>query len=241
MKKHLLSFYSLILFGLSLNLVAATYIPTPLEDQIKESYGVVKGTYQSKVYKKNRNGDVITEVSIALDEASGLKPGDVINKKNFKITYPGGVWQGIVHKYTGSPEFKMGEEIVLLIHRGDNGFHLLNFGLGKYSLTKEDGAVYLNSSVFPKNPKISGVSYKKFQTMVESKFGQPLTKFKGEKFVYKPTESKKNKLSRNGRMPASVEANREPASSGNNTTMFWLMIVLSILGTSSYKLFNRKG
>lgn len=222
---------------LSSGATGTIYIPTPMEDQLKDSYGVVRGTYQGSVFKKDRRGEVITEVSISLKETSGLKPGDVINKNNFKITFPGGVWQGVEHRYNGSPKFSKGEEVVLLINKGDNGFHLLNFGLGKYSLKREAGSLYLESQIFPLNSKISGIEYEKFRKMVEGNFGSPLKKFGGEKFVYIPNENLKKSIS--GRAPASLkEESQEPVK--NSTAMFWLMLVLSVLGTTSYKVFNRR-
>jgi hypothetical protein len=98
-----LSILSLILFATQA--FSTIYIPTPLGDQIEDSYGVVRGIYKGKDYKKNSKGEIITEASFSLQETSGLKPGDIINKNNFKVTYPGGIWQGINHKYSGSPEF----------------------------------------------------------------------------------------------------------------------------------------
>jgi hypothetical protein len=215
------------------------YIPTPLSDQIEDAHGVIRGVYKGKDYKKNSLGEVITEVSFSLKETSGLKPGDIINKNNFKVTFPGGLWQGINHKYSGSPEFKKNEDVVLLINKGPNGFHLLNFGLGKYSVVKDGNGLMLQSSVFPRNPKISGIPLKTFQQMVSEKFGHPLSQNKGDKFVYIPKGMEKNKSSR---APASIEeVLPEDSNSKKNRTMFWLMIILSVLGTLSYRLFNRKG
>ncbi len=239
MKFDLPKLYFLLLLAFTSETFSTVYIPTPLEDQIKESYGVVRGIYQSKVYKKNSQGEVITEISIALDKSSGLKPGDIINKNNFKVTIPGGVWQGIVHKYSGGPEFSVGEDVVLLINRGNNGFHLLNFGLGKYTIKKELGVSYLNSAIFPTNSQISGIKYQDFQVMVENKFGEPLSEFKGEKFVYNSKKLNSTNRGKGSRAPASIE--EQGPEKESSTAMFWLMIVLSVLGTSSYKLFNRKG
>ena len=89
--------------------------------------------------------------------------------------------------------------------------------------------------------KISGIHFEKFQEMVEGKFGKPLSEFKGEKFVYKPASFTKKK--RSSRAPASIgdELEETESTHSNNTAMFWLMIILSVLGTSSYKIFNRKG
>lgn len=240
--KYLLSPILLLVIGMSGKARATVYIPTPLVDQVKDSYGVVRGIYQGQVFKKNSRGDIITEVSISLKETSGLKPGDIINKNNFKVTYPGGVWQGIRHKVTGSPKFNTSEEVVLLIHRGPNGFHLLNFGLGKYSLKREGGVVYLNSSIFPKNSKISGIKFEHFQEMVEGKFGQPLSEFRGEKFVYKPIKPSPKRTRSGSRAPASLgEQLEEEPNPSNNTAMFWLMIILSVLGSVSFKFLNKKG
>lgn len=238
--KHLLYIHSFLLLILTVNAGATIYIPTPLEDQVKDSYGVVRGIYQGKVFKKNSNGDVLTEISISLKETAGLKPGDIINKNNFKVTFPGGYWQGIHHKVSGSPEFEKSEDVILLIYRGPNGFHLLNFGLGKYSLERNAGLLYLNNAIFPNNSKISGVPLRKFQTIIENRFGQPLTEFKGEKFVYKAKNYNPSATRGASRAPSSIE-DEENSPAENSTTMFWLMLILAVLGTSSYRLFNRKG
>lgn len=239
MKKQLLLVLSFCFISALGNLKAAIYIPTPLEDQVKDSYGVIRGTYSGKVFKKNSKGEVITEISIVLNETSGLKPGDIINKNNFKVTFPGGNWQGIVHQVSGSPNFKQGEDVVLLLVKGNNGFHLLNFGLGKYTIEREAGAQFVISDIFPNNTKISGLRYENFQKIIENKFGYPMTEFKGEKFVYKPKREEEIKSGRSSRAPASIGASRAPAEE-SSTAMFWLMIILSVLGTSSYKIFNRK-
>lgn len=219
--------------------LSTIYIPTPLGDQVEDSYGVIRGVYEGKAYKKNNNGEIITEASISLRQTSGLKPGDIINKNNFKVTFPGGIWQGINHKYSGAPEFQKNEDVVLLIQKGPNGFHLLNFGLGKYSVVKDGNKLKLLSDIFPKNRKISGIPLKEFQEMVKSKFGKPLNAFRGDKFVYIPNDKKVK--SRN-RMPASLIGEEEPEETNSkNKTMFWLMIILSVLGSLSYRLFNRRG
>ena len=210
-----------------------------LKFHVNVAYGVIRGTFQGKVYKKNNRDQVITEVSIAVNESAGLKPGDIINKNNFKVTFPGGVWQGIRHQFSGAPKFKPGEDVVLLIVKGDNGFHLHNLALGKYSIEREAGVEFVISDIFPENTKISGIRYQNFQKIVERKLGIPLSKFRGEKFVYKPALESKMKKSRGSRAPASIEEEKGPTEA--STTMFWLMIILSVLGTSSYKLFNRKG
>lgn len=242
MKNYLLLTYSL-LASLSLaNLNATTYFPTPLEDQLRESYGVVRGNFKKKVYKRKSNGQVFTEISIELKETTGLLPGDIINKNNFKISFPGGSWQGIKYSISGAPKFKKNEDIILLINKGPNGFHLLNFGLGKYTVVKEDGVLLLKSSVFPNNSKVSDIKLSVFKEMTRDKLGHPLRKFKGEKFVYQANDigSRRNSRGeRTSRAPASIfieEVDDDP----RNTTMFWLMLILAILGTSSYKLLNRR-
>lgn len=236
---QLLKLTILTLAFFATNAYSTIYIPTPLSDQIKDSHGVIRGIYKGKDYKKNNLGEVITEVSFSLKETSGLKPGDIINKNNFKVTFAGGIWQGINHNFSGSPEFKENEEVVLLIYRGPNGFHLLNFGLGKYSVVKDGSALILHSNIFPSNSKISGIPLKTFQKMVSEKFGHPLSQNKGDKFVYTPKNMNENKASRG---PASMEETLPNENNqSRNKTMFWLMLILSGLGTLSYRLFNRKG
>jgi len=61
---------------------AVTFIPLSFEQQVSESYGVIKGSYITSVSKKLPSGEVVTESVFKVSEFSGIK----ITKLLIKIT-----------------------------------------------------------------------------------------------------------------------------------------------------------
>jgi hypothetical protein len=145
----------MISFLMSFNMRATTFIPLSIEQQMRDATGVIRGIYQGSSYKKERNDKVVTEASFKIKTMSGIKNHEVINKNNFKVIFPGGKWHGVTYQITGTPDFKVGEEVVLLITKTNMGFFLTNLALGKYTIKKEFGKEYLTSVVFPNNAKLN--------------------------------------------------------------------------------------
>lgn len=219
---------SIILLFLLVSFVAmgATFVPISLDHQLRESSGVIRGEYLGSSYKKSANGDVITEASFKLKSMAGLKHHQIINKNNFKIIYPGGKWQGVVYQVTGSPEFKKGEDAILLISKGPLGYMPTNLALGKYSIDREFGKEFISSVVFPSKDNLSQIPYEKFNQKIEDRFGSGLGEVNLDKFVYKGKEET-SQLKSKGRKPASIS---EEEQEENNYGMMGLVALLAFLG-----------
>jgi hypothetical protein len=146
-----------------LNVSATTFIPMSYEEQIKNSDAVVHATFKGKAYKKLDEGNIVTVNSFVLEGSSGISHSALINKNDFKIISPGGVWNGRTYLTNGSPSFKEGEEVVLFLKKSNTGYRVMNLSLGKYSIEEEAGVKYLRNSVFPVHPRMKRIKLEKLQ------------------------------------------------------------------------------
>ena len=162
-----------IFFFLILSTIeAALFVPIPLKTQIAESDGFVHGKFVEEKYKRSRTGQVLTEASFEVIYSSGDIQKSLINNNLFKVIYPGGKWQGVIHRVSGAPSFKQSEEVVLLIKNTNEGPILHNLGLGKYNIIRENKSVFLKSSIFPNHPELGKINYTKLQLKLINKRGK---------------------------------------------------------------------
>ncbi len=233
----ILKYCLVFVWAISFSSLCATFYPIDLEQQFKNSSGVIIGNYVEKNYKKLSENQVVTELTIEVEKFAGISQGSIVNHKTFKVLYLGGRWQGLKYEVSGAPVFKKGEKVALIIDQRDKGFWLNNFAMGKYTFFKEDGMEYLKSAVFPHHKNLGKISMKKFENDVENVFGTKSKKVNPDKFIVK-TEVKKSSfkdLSRKkrGRKPASSS---KKDSFFNASEMFWFVLILSFLGFISSSL-----
>ena len=198
---------SFVLFGVAVA-NAATFIPLSFEQQVNDSYGVIKGSYVSSVSKKLPTGEVVTESVFKVSKFSGIKNHEIINKNNFKILQPGGRWQGVMYHVDGSPSFEPKKEVVLLLTKTAHGFVPTNLALGKYEIYKSAGVDYLRSSVFPNHARLGKIKLDDALNSFKKYFGSNLQPVNHDKFVYKGNVQKTV-----ANTPLAEEQNRTPASS----------------------------
>lgn len=232
MDLRLMLLFCILLFSTA---SATQFIPIPIERQIDESDAVIHGVFRSKNYRKLDSGQVITQASFKLIGSVGLYPGEILNKNNFVVSFPGGVWQGLVYKIIGAPTFYKKEEVVLLLNKKNKGYVIKDIALGKYNIRKtvEEGT-YLISSVFKDHSKLGKIKMDEFKLLLSDRFGTSLDKITSDRFVYRPENDKR----KNGRAPASSIEEDSPASS--STTAFWVAILFGLIGGFSYLIHRRK-
>lgn len=223
----LVLFYSSYLF-------ATSFIPVPLDRQLKSSYGVIHAVYKGSNYKKLSDGQVVTNASFRVLQSSGLKSSEIINKNDFKVIYPGGKWQGLVYNVPGSPTFTEGEEVVLLLSKGSRGFMVNNLKMGKYEIFEEDGVRYLGSSAFRSHPKLGKISFSDFERKLFSYFGSDFQSKHHDKYIANTNSSKKT-----GRKVASVDVENEDVKS-NGMSIYWLVLIFGLMGSYSSYVMKRK-
>lgn len=223
-------------------LFATTFKPLPLEEQIGNSSAIIYAKFLGKSYKKTHNDQVVTEFSFSIVKSAGLNSSDVSNKNNFKIIAPGGIWQGIVYQVHGTPSFKLGEEVVLLLTESNNNYYFSNLALSKYDVFREKGEIYLKSSVFPYHPKLGVISYNELNQKVYSKFGHFISDIRD--YESRNVAKLKNiKKDRRGRYIANeMDQDGHQTKDGNDGKIhiLWLILLMGILGSYPMYSFKRK-
>lgn len=229
---RLFQLFSLFMITGLFTVSAVTFIPLAFEQQVNESYGVIKASYVSSVSKKLPTGEVVTESVFKVSEFSGIKNHEIINKNNFKILYPGGKWQGITYHVDGSPSFEKGKEVVLLLNKTPHGFVPTNLTLGKYNIIRSEGEKYLQSAVFPDHPRLGKITLDEAMSSFKKHFGSHLQAVNHDKYVYKGNVNKKDKVDY-----SSDTGNRSPASDdevsregSGDFGIFAIIVIFALLG-----------
>lgn len=233
MRRRILNlFIFLSLFGVSA--FATTFIPLPLDRQLKSSSGVIHAIYQGSSFKKISSGEVVTSASFKILQSSGIKNNEIVNRNDFKVIYPGGNWQGLVYKVPGAPSFFEGEEVVLILHKGSRGYTINNLKMGKYEIFEEDGQRYLSSSAFKSHPKLGKISFREFESKLMYTFGSDFKTSHHDKYI--GNSSKDKKASR------SIASEDESEKEKHTTTMsiYWLAVIFGLMGSYSAYVMKRK-
>ncbi len=106
---------------------AATFAATSVEEVARTSDAVVRGVVSAVASRTARDGRIVTDVDIAVDDAWKGAPGDAV-----RVVVPGGTLPGLAMRVDAAPEFAPGEEVVVFLHRRGAGWNVSGLALGKY-------------------------------------------------------------------------------------------------------------
>lgn len=228
---------------LSFSSMGTTFVEMPVEDRLEEAVGAIRGVYTGKSYKKDPTGRVVTEASFRVDALSGISPNQIVNRNTFKVLLPGGQWNGMIYKISGTPDFSEGEEVVLILHKGDFGYTLGDLALSKFNIQQEEEGEVLISSVFADKDGIGKISVSEFDSLLENRFGGPLHAFNSNTFIHKVDDKKVAKSYNSSHYRPSVNreiaSQNEKGSEDQSVPIIWFVFVLGIMGFLSSLLIRR--
>lgn len=235
-------------FFISLSAQATTFIPTPIQNQLRDSHAVIKATFIGNTSKRLPSGEVVTQASFSLASSVGLKENDTLNKNEFAVLIPGGEWQGVQYHVKGAPSFNANEEVVLLLDRGPHGYSVKNMAMGKFNLFKHGGEKYLQSGIFSERENYGRISWKNFSKLLVEKFNKSLelSASPANEHVSIPQTMKhdhKGKPSKQKREPSSLKkvSNQDRDKRQDNATLIGLILILAGLGFfSAHKLGSKR-
>ena len=144
-----------------------TFSVQPIEQQIKESDGLLEGNFLKKKSVTLENGTLATQMFFKMNKEVGLQ-SDFYGMDEVIVHYPGGVKDG------GLPEIVSGERVVLFIRNIDNRYWGLNQGFGTFKVINYGKEVMLVNSVFPQHPQVGQVSWEYFEKAVRRIKGSSL-------------------------------------------------------------------
>lgn len=211
---------------------ATTFAPLNFEKQLREADAVIEGEFLGASSMRTADEQVLTQATFLVKRSVGFAQGDVANKQRLVVVYPGGNWQGINYSVQGSPKFKKGEAILMILSKGQYGYTLSNLALSKYKIEWQDGEKQLVSDVFPTDPNLGRIPFSKVEKNIHNVFGRGMDEIVDDRHVG-INENEIQFVSDNvGRAPASSETPPASQPSGMKAG-FWLGLLLGILGLVS--------
>ncbi len=236
MNSRLLKLCNFVLFGLmSASIFATTFIETPVSSRLEVATGVIRGNFIGSTYKKNPMGRVVTEATFQVTQASGIEPHQMINRNTFKVSFPGGEWNGMTYKVSGTPQFKKGEDVVLMVTKGKFGFILPDLTLSKFSVYKKEGSEVLVSSIFSEKNGVGKITLTEFNELANHRFGTPLVSFNSDTHIH-IAQNKKHVAATSiindykardtrARTPSSIQDEAD-----DSIPIIWFVLALGLLG-----------
>lgn len=226
------------LFILALFLVvdvsATKDFPVSINNLIQNSDGIIIGEFKSNSYKKNKEGDIVTQSFFEIEQEVGLDRSKPINRKSFSVGHPGGYWQGLSFIDSNYPEFVEGEKSLLFLKKSGAGYELLYGSLGYFryheSLNEDKRKSYITSYRFPEHPKLKKVDLFNLENMIYRKFSSGLKGVTVSRYAQGVKKQKPNR----GRAIASIKPG--PAEGGeedDNKNAYFLVFIFIILGLFS--------
>ncbi|MCY4643683.1 MAG: hypothetical protein OXB88_03605 [Bacteriovoracales bacterium] len=164
----IISFFSLIQF----KAFATSFASTTVQKKVESSDVVVFGTVVSSDYIRDNLGDIATEITLNADRFATqpqFKKPLSSPQRNFTVRYPGGILEGIGQKIPGTPEFVIGEKVVVLLKHNSSrkGFWVHNYAAGKFSRIKKGGKEFLVSSIFSDQLGVGLISVSDFDRILD--------------------------------------------------------------------------
>ncbi len=221
---------SLVIWFIAANSWGAKINPPSIESQLGNTSAIIHAFYKGSSYKKLPNDLVLTEFTFIILESVGIEEVRILNKNHFPVISRGGIWQDLVYNSEGKVTFQPGEEVVLLLKEGAQGFELQNQGLSKYKKIIENGEIYLSSSELPDDPKLGKIQIAEFNRLVKKKFGKELKVIFEEDLI-----SKKMRILKSKKFPERKIASL-PITEHAEDSMLLLVVIFGVLGALGIKM-----
>lgn len=235
----------LLLLSLTTSAWTVTFTVQPIEQQIKESDGLLEGNFLKKRLVTLENGTQATQMIFKMNKEVGLQ-SDFYGMDEVIVHYPSDP------KIQGLPEFVSGERVVLFIRNVDNRYWGFNLGFGTFKVINYGKEVMLVNSVFPQHPQVGQVSWDYFEKAVRRIKGSSLKIVQTLELPLEPDEQSGRALGQDStREPAAaaLEVKRNIASDSTLETpqqepqpslpVFWLVMGLGFFG-GIFRLNNRR-
>jgi hypothetical protein len=227
-------FIRLLLFLIALPAHATLFQMQSVEQQIKESDGIIIGHYLRKKSIQLDDGSIATQMFFKMNKEVGMQ-SELLGVNEVIIHYPGGKYEDTVVKVDGVPEFVPGEKVVLMIKSHEGRFWGMNLGFGSFKVVNYGNEKLLINTLFPEDIRVGQVRMDIFEKSVKTIKGSRL------KIVHDQTYPSENHKDYVARMPASVEEgkNRSVASDSDQLengvgdgglNPLWLVLLLAVMG-----------
>ncbi len=213
-----------IIYTFSFQVMGTTFVPISIKKQIIESDDIIHGEVRS-IQSERTDSGIVTYAELKIDHWLG----DYNPETEFvKLYFPGGTIGDDVYEVHGSPQFEIGESVVVFTKKVNGEVWVNNLGLGKFSLKTLGAKKVLVNQVFPGNPQVGQITWDKFVSLSEwmkkRKFQE---RFKDKYELNKEKQARTRVFERDkGRSIASI---KQAKSEKESFSVNWLVFLLAIL------------
>ncbi len=234
----------LLLLLLSFPVSATVFQMQTIDQQIKESDGIIIGHYLRKKSIKLENGSLATQMIFKMNKEVGMQ-SELFGMDEIIIHYPGGKLGDQHVRVDGVPEFIPGENVVLMVKSSQDRFWGMNLGFGSFKVINYGHEKMIVNTLFPNDRLVGQLKMEEFEKTVK------LIKKSSFKIVMAPSYPSESDSDSMGRLPASAEEegkNRAIASISEGEenrkdqtefTTVWLVLFLAMLG-GCFRLMRQK-
>ncbi|MFP5386497.1 MAG: hypothetical protein ACLGHN_10490 [Bacteriovoracia bacterium] len=206
-----------------------------VDQQIKESDGIIVGHFLRSKAIKLEDGSIATQMIFKMKKEIGMQ-SEFFGMDEIIVHYPGGTVGEETTMVPGAPSFVPGEKLVIMIKSYKDRFWGMNLGFGSFKVVNYGNEKLIVNSIFPKDLRVSQVKMMDFERKVRVIKGSRL------KVVHSPTYPSEEGGDSGERMPASLSyegKNRAIASKTeedeNNVSEeawnpAWLVFLLAMMG-----------
>lgn len=226
----------LFVFALITRIGATVFEPQPLNQQIRESDGVILGHFLKSKSIELEDGKIATQMFFKVTREHGLQ-SDLFGMDEIIVHYPGGSIGDRNTRVDGVPEFVVGEKIVLFIRSLDNRYWGMNLGFGSFRVINYGKVTMLVNYIFPQHSRVGQVSLADFEKTLKIIKGSSFKTVENIQYLTREGEEVGERspasaapLERQNRSIASDLDQSENGQDHSNVNVMWLVGVLSILG-----------
>lgn len=205
-----------------------------VDQQIKESSGIVVGHYLRKKSIKLEDGSIATQMIFKMNKEVGMQ-SELFGMDEIIIHYPGGKIGDLTVKVEGVPSFVPGESVVLMVKNHQDRYWGMNLGFGTFKIVNYGNEKMIVNTLFPHDRRVGQIKFDDFEKQVKRIKGSSLKVVMAP--VY-PTETDETTVTR---LPASIEEGKNRAIASNSETeennesnsgfnSIWLLFVLASMG-----------
>lgn len=209
-----------------LDLMATTFSPVTIRDQLKGAEGVVQGEVVAVSSERDEELGIISKVFLKADRWIGV---DVVDN-HVELYFPGGELGDEGSLVHGAPKFKQGEKVIVLTNPHNGRSWVQSLGLGKFTIKKVGHTKVAVNQIFPNMPDVGQMRLKSFLSMARELKGEKFKerfKDKYEREHVRSTTSSSHEAQ--GRSIASI-GQAGDGKSGEKPSPLWLVLLLGALG-----------
>ena len=229
-------FIRIIFFLLiSLPVQATIFQMQSVDQQIKESDGIIIGHFLRSKSIKLEDGSIATQMIFKMKKEIGMQ-SEFFGMDEIIVHYPGGTVGEETTMVPGVPSFVQGEKLVIMIKSYKDRYWGMNLGFGSFKVVNYGNEKLIVNSIFPDDLRVSQVKMLDFEKKVRIIKGTRM------KVVHTPVYPTEEDGNTGERIPASIShegKNRAIASkteedenivSEEAWSPAWLVFLLALMG-----------